>query len=586
MRVLLFFLAAAVFTGRAEFRGGLFRGVSAKRGTVERYGCFELGVRLDSVYRNPYDYSEIALRCVFTGPGGRVDTVDGFYMRDSRLDTLTGKVWMAGGHFAVRYAPAAAGRWTYRLFCVRAGKTVWGPRGSFECRGGGDPGFLRVNGSPYLSYSNGSSFIPIGENLGWAQKNAYLDYKRWVGRLSDHGGNFIRVWMPAWGLGLEWKKGYMGYEGIGRYQQSNAALLDWLLSYCEEKQVYVMLSLDHHGQVSTKVNPNWGDNPYNRVNGGPCAHTWDFFSDTAARRSIRNRFRYIVARWGYSDRILAWELFNEVDWTDEFRKRHAVVAQWHGDMADWIRSLDVNHHLVTTSFGDARWDSLAWRLPALDFTQTHYYTSRSLDSVLSIGTARYLAAFRKPTLTGEFGLTVDDRGLAAADPTGTYIHNALWATLMSGAMGTGLPWYWDNYIDGRDLYGCFDGVAKFAGHLDLMGMGYRPAAMDAGGGTGPVRSYVLRSRDSTRLAGWLLNPGTGSAVGGVVLRATGMRDGNYVVHWWDCDSGVVSGSGRVDITGGVLRLSCPVIYRDKAMTVEMLNELPSGTLKGSGHTGE
>jgi len=624
MRWFFYFLLAALGGGQPR---SIFRWVSAAPGPAERFGCFGLSVGLDSFYTNPYDYTEVALRCVFTSPRGRVDTVDGFYMTDCRIDTVTGRVSGGGaGHFAVRYSPAVTGRWTYRIFCEVKGVRQWGPSGHFTCVAGGDPGVLRVGGSPYLSFGGDSAFIPIGENMGWAHANAYLDYSRWITRLVAHKGNFIRVWMPAWGLGLEWRAGPMGYEGLGRYRQSNAALLDWLLDYCRQKHVYVMLSLDHHGQVSSKVDPNWSENPYNAANGGPCAHTWDFFTDARARALIRNRFRDIVARYGYSSHILAWELFNEVDWTDDFRFHRAEVAAWHAEMAAWLRRLDVNRHLITTSFGDARWDSLTWLLPGIDFTQTHYYTNKPIDSVLSSGVARYRAAYGKPTMNGEFGLAGGGRGLAAADPGGVYVHNALWATLLSGAMGPGLSWWWDNYIDPQHLYSCFDGVAAFAGRIDFIrgryapvgaavegpaGFAARPGAVvataeavrgsEAGVGAAvAVRAYALKAADSSRVAGWILNAGGGraasrvTALRGAVLEVRGRRNGKYAVGWWDCREGVVDGTDTVWVRDGVLRVACPVIDWDKAVIAERVSGMnagkvsgrPSGTLKGSGHGGE
>ena len=70
-------------------------------------------------------------------------------------------------------------------------------------------------------------------------------------------------------------------------------------------------------------------------------------SRTRTRGSITLvKYRYIVARWGWSPAVVAWELFNEVHWTDAFRQgREADVARWHGEMADFIRSVDVYGHL-------------------------------------------------------------------------------------------------------------------------------------------------------------------------------------------------------------------------------------------------
>ncbi len=160
--------------------------------------------------------------------------------------------------------------------------------------------------------------------------------------------------MPSWGLGLEWLKGNNGYEGLQRYKQQNA----WYLGLAD-RSLPAERSLPHAepGPSRTGIlegNPNWNENPYNAANGGPCIHTWDFFTDQRSRQLIRNRFRYIVARYGYSRNILCWELFNEVDWTDDFSRHKTDVTAWHEEMAAWLSRLDVNRHLVTTSYGNGR----------------------------------------------------------------------------------------------------------------------------------------------------------------------------------------------------------------------------------------
>ncbi len=74
-----------------------------------------------------------------------------------------------------------------------------------------------------------------------------------------------------------------------------------------------------------------------------------------------------------------------------------------------------------------------------------------------------------------FGLSTNAQSLTASDPAGVYVHNSLWASLLGGALGTALPWYWDNYIDPQDLYVHFDAVAKFAAAIDFIKDGYMPA---------------------------------------------------------------------------------------------------------------
>ncbi|MBS1606011.1 MAG: DUF5060 domain-containing protein [Bacteroidetes bacterium] len=579
----LILIVLSTFAGVPSSRS-VFRSVVARSGAVGRYGLFQLDIRLDSVYANPYDYGDVTVRCIFVGPAGVCDTVDGFYMSDYRIDTTTGAITLTGGgHFSVRYSPVTSGKWSYRLFCLTRNGRSNGPAGRFSCYPNSCPGFVRRTASAYLSFDNGAVYVPIGENMGWPHTNAYLDYSRWVSRLAANGGNCIRVWMPAWGLGLEWQKGSNGYGGLGRYKQQNAGYLDWLLELCEAKGVFMMLSLDHHGQVSSQVDANWNGNPYNAANGGPCTHTWDFFADEQARRLIRNRFRYIAARYGYSRNILCWELFNEVDWTDDFARHRSEVTAWHKEMAAWLKHCDVNRHLVTTSYGSAVNDPECWRLPGLDFTQTHYYTDEPLDSVLNAGSRLYRESFGKPTLNGEFGLSGDGSRLAVTDEGGIYVHNSLWSTLLGGALGPGLPWYWDNYIDRQDLYVHFRAVASFAADVDFIRDGYAPVQPSLR--PSAVRVYALRSADSSRLAAWILNKeygwrrlkerGVPPPVSNARITVPGIRNGAYLLTWSDCLTGKTTSSDTVTVKDGMLRVVCPGIEWDRALRMKRLISSPS-----------
>src|SRR5664280_722291 len=113
------------------------------------------------------------------------------------------------------------------------------------------------------------------------------------------------------------------------------------------------------------------------------------------------RDRYIIARYGYSQNIESWELFNEVDWTDQFATNKSSVSSWHNEMAAYIKSKDVYQHLVTTSYAYGYDDPATWSLSNIDFSQTHYYVSSpNIESVLSSGAQNYLSSYLKPTLNG------------------------------------------------------------------------------------------------------------------------------------------------------------------------------------------
>lgn len=458
--------------------------VTANSANIAQYNKFELTIDLTASYTNPYDYNDISTQCIFFSPSGKKDTADGFYMENYSLDTASGNITDLGTHnFKVRYAPTETGSYGY----IVSAKNTYGsdskPKKFFTCTSSSAHGFIRKNTTNYLSFDDGSQYIPVGENMGWQDNNVVTDYTNWLGKLSSNGGNFIRVWMSDWAFALEWKNGYNGYAGLEKYKQTSAYYLDWLLDKCSSLNVYMMLCLNHHGQVSTTVNPEWNNNPYNAANGGPCSNTWDFFTNTTARSYYKNRQRYIIARYGYSKNIQSWELFNEIDWTDNFISKQTDVTNWHNEMSAFIKSKDVYKHLVTTSYAYDTYDPDTWNLPNIDFTQTHYYVSApNLETVLANGAQNYLSSYNKPTLNGEFGLSGDASSLASLDPNGVYIHNSIWGSALSGAMGCANTWWWDNYIEPQNLYYHYKPLSSFISKVRFKSNNYKKVTSTIKGG--------------------------------------------------------------------------------------------------------
>lgn len=456
---------------------------------VEKYGKFEAVISLTASFANPYDYSQIALRGAFTSPSGIATAVDGFFMQDYTLNAANGVLTPAGqGEFRLRFSPNETGVWSFTASVTDAAGTAVSEVFTFQCAGISTPanhGFLRTSQSNYLQFDDGAPYIAIGENIAWQNNNPYLNYRSWLNGLISNGGNFFRLWHAHWGLGIEWNDGN-GFQGLRRYKQTNCYYQDWLFDYCAENGVYIMLALQHHGPVSTQVNPNWDDSPYNAANGGPCQNTVDFFTHEQAREHTKNRYRYIVARWGYARSILCWELFNEVLWTDNFQANKDLVAQWHFEMSDYLQSIDPNGHLVTTSYGDGLTDENVWLYPGIAFTQTHtYLNTPNIERALAHGNRNHLDAFGKPTLNGEFGLG-GAASLANQDPDGIHIHNALWGGLFSGAFGTAMTWWWDNYIHPRNLYYHFSGLSGIASETPFLEGKLAPARAYAAGAPGDL----------------------------------------------------------------------------------------------------
>lgn len=514
-RILTVLFTQCAFISLLQAQAPIFEAVATNSPQIPIYGKFELSMRITAAYTNPYDYNQVRVHCKFKSPSGNFYEVDGFYMQDYSLFQNGSITAFGNGDFRLRFAPFETGNWEYTLSCTTPGGTTSKPTEILQCLAGTTPGFVRKNSTNYLGFDNGTQYIPIGENMGWHNTNIHDDYLNWLNDLKNNKGNFIRLWMPDWSMGFEWKNGSNGFEGLLKYKQSSAFYLDWLMDQCRQRDIYVMLCLNHHGQVSTQVNPQWNDNPYNRANGGPCVNTWHFFSNDSARMVLKNRLRYIVARYGYSTNIMSWELFNEVEWTDDFNAHRDSITIWHDEMAKYIKSLDVYKHLVTTSYALDAEDRDTWNLPSIDFTQTHYYVNTpNLETVVHAGHADYLNHFNKPTLNGEFGLGPAGQQLSTMDPNGIHIHNTIWATAFSGAMGPAMTWWWDNYIEPRNLYYHYKPLSELLATLQLKNENYvRDTAIITGGGQGdltisPGAGWSAATADSITVTSSGINPGS------------------------------------------------------------------------------
>jgi hypothetical protein len=127
---------------------------------------------------------------------------------------------------------------------------------------------------------------------------------------------------------------------------------------------------------------------------------------------------------------MAWELFNEVEYTDAFERDLPAVAAWHAEMAKFIREHDPYEHLVTTS-GRVTERSI-W--PAMDYYQAHVYPPDVISAVAALDAEQLDRAY----FYGEVGGTVSGEQVNA----GEFLHRALWASVMSRSSGAAQYWYW------------------------------------------------------------------------------------------------------------------------------------------------
>lgn len=399
---------------------------------------------LPGVTGNPFDYRDNDVQVRIVGPNKSVVSYPAFY--DG------GDVWR------VRIAPRTPGH--YRIIGVFRNGADAHPSGLAPSSWTVAPsqvvsGFVRrdPSNSARFVFENGRTYYPVGHNAAWKGGND-PDVPELLTKMGRAGENWSRVWMNHWdNKNLDWKPDGKGTPGT--LDLDVAKRWDTIVDAAQKSGVHFQMVLQHHGQYSTQVNPNWGENPWNRRNGGFLDTPEAFFTDERARALTRAKYRYILARWGYSPAILAWELFNEVQFTDALRvkKDTASVVAWHREMAQFLRTQDPYHHLVTTSSDT----DIVGLYDTVDYVQPHAYPP---DGVATVQSARP-QTFGKPIFFGEIGPSGD---LNRDD--GTFLHNILWASLASESSGTAQYWAWD-LVDSKNLYGQFTSVSAFLRASDL-----------------------------------------------------------------------------------------------------------------------
>lgn len=443
---LLFF---ALFFAPPVFSQSVIDGASLENKEVRQYEKAEWDITLTATWQNPYSQDDIALDMLVTAPSGKQLTVPCYYVAGT---SASPSQWKA------RFLPQEKGKYRYRFVLRQKDHTIKGDEKTVEIRGSDKDGILHLKDDYGFVFDDGRSFRGIGENICWESRSrddskffpglnedsVKYNYERMLPLLAAHGGNFFRTWMCRWNLPIDWKSGFNN----NRYKPSNAyfnpsavAKLDRLVDLCDSLGLHMMLTL--------------GPGAFMQSEGGYANSPADFFVNPESKEKYKDRLRYIVARWGYSPAIGAWEFFNEVD-NVEFGNRNnpikaEVIVQWHDEMSAYLKQVDPYGHLVTTSISHRDLAGLN-SLAHMDFNQKHIYkATRTIPPAI----IAYTRKFEKPYVIGEFGYEWDwnknfDDFSAGMDSD---FKRGLWYGLFSPTPVLPMSWWWE-YFDkrGTDVY--------------------------------------------------------------------------------------------------------------------------------------
>ena len=563
---LLAFVASCA-TPKTE-RPSVKESVSGNR--ILLYGKFETTLKVDAAYSNPFDPQDISVDVVFTSPTG-VKKVCPAFLYSSASGSGSRDEWR------VRFSPDEEGTWTWRVKIVDDGKTTESEAGTMDCISSTNRGPIKVStwDPRFFAFDSEAPFYPIGHNVCW---NTLEEYREQFVLMAENGENWSRVWIAPWNCEFEWssREGY-DYRGLGRYNLDNARKLDGILEAAESNGLYLQLVLHEHCRLSAMTNPEWQNNPYNSALGGPCAMPRDFFIDKEARRLAKNRLRYIVARWGYSSHVMAWELFNEVDLTDEFSFDRDTP--WHREMAAFLKKTDPHGHLVTTSYMSAP-NAETLKLPEIDYTQSHVY-AEDIDRFFLRFYEPY-ASLGKPHFIGEFGRHAAD-GVDAQDRDGSFLHAGLWAQFMIPDAGNAMSWWWYDHIHPHHLYPAFAALSRFSKDVtrNCGDWQIQTGQFQSDSGTA---FHVIAMAISAKMVCWIYDPSVlpwrekrprhPPEIAGR-LQVESVLAGTWAAEQWDTYKGTITRKQEFTVTDGTISFDVQSPGPDTAIKFTRLDDTPT-----------
>ncbi|MBU2884735.1 glycoside hydrolase family 5 protein [Gilvimarinus agarilyticus] len=462
--------------------GGLIDSYRLISGDIKQYEKAEFEIIVNTQYVNAYDQDEVMLDMILTTPLGEDLILPCYFERNSGEQQ---SLWKA------RFAAAEVGSYSYYFKLTQADVSLSSAKSTFEVSGSSSDGFLHVNDFWTLKFDSGKPFRGIGENVGWESRNyenPKHTYDYLLPTLSENGANFFRTWMCAWDLPIEWPK---VSKHTDRYTDSDAYFhpqgiqrMDELVDMIDSLDLYMMLAMNTHGPLID--GGGWENYRYNTANGGPAETPTDFFTNEDARKMSKNKFRFLVARWGYSTHIGAWEFFNEIDNSvftrtphDSIRIPHEHVTAWHEEMSNYIKSIDPYGHIVTTSVSHREIDGM-FDVKNIDIAQRHIY--KKTDQIPAL-TNQYAEEYGKPFVWGEFGYEWDwnlDFSTIAEESDYDY-KRGLWYGLFNPTPILPMTWWWE-FFDDRNMTPYFQSVRMISDMMLAAGDGaFKPVAVASKG---------------------------------------------------------------------------------------------------------
>ena len=379
-------------------------------------------------------------------------------------------------------------------------------------------GFIEVSKTnpSYFQFSDGSPYIPIGINLvspdGRYKNNpdsALIEYGQWMKKLSENGGNYIRVWLSSPFWDIEDQK-------AGEYRESKAQRIDRLIEMAKKYNIRIKMTLEHFRSLTMEENPqSWAvKSVYHRSNGGPLDSIQQFLTSTAGQKLFLDKADFYQKRLGSDTIFFGWELWNEMNAVSVPVDKNFFA--WNVKMLNEVKKR-FPENLVMQSLGSFDNENVrpAYKkmmlLPGNQVAQVHRYLDlgaemeichKPMDVICSSAVEELLSyETGKPVILAETG-AVEPRHSGPSkyyplDTAGILLHDILFAPFFSGAAGAGMSWHWDSYVEKNNLWYHFKRFSEAVKGINPLTEKFVPAKSE----TGDLRIYQLNGSRTILL--WL-----------------------------------------------------------------------------------
>jgi mannan endo-1,4-beta-mannosidase len=381
----------------------------------------------------------------------------------------------------------------------------------------------------------------------------------------------------------------------GVFQPNMIRLWDDLFALCEQYGLRMLLT----PYDTFWMWLHWARHPYNTANGGVCADRGQWLLSQEMRHAIKQRYEFVIERWGGSGAIFAWDLWNELH-PAHGGNSTAPFADFISDLSDFVRQAELRrygrvHPQTVSFFGPTLVENpqiaeVVFRHPALDFASTHFYERdtidcprNTVDPAISAGRLIREAVAEidddRPFLDSEHGpihLFKDRRVTLPEAFDDEYFRHIQWAHFASGGAGGGMRWPNRHpHTLTRGMRAAQGALARFLPLIDWQRFRRRNLNAELQSRAGGFALFGCG--DEEQAVAWLLRTDNIGSDGRVrrtaapvqtTLTIPGLRPGCYRITAWDTDAGeVVTAADILRSADGLLHAPVHDVTTDMALAI-------------------